>query len=254
LPIAAQVKEQNRTEVGQQATPQPPCEKQPFPPYPAPHDGAVVEAWSRSDSDLGTNWRPPGCTGWEEDGFTLLVTIAARFTNTSGADGLLRQFGAISALKGLRYWSASHKRWQTLIVEAHALKDLRSAESRADFRSDEMRQGSVLYFAEVDNLSGRALNRMQILEATPSRLVLAVENVSTIRYHLLPLFHSGELQSLYFLDHESGDVWRYYSITRTGKHVNRLVEGNESSLVNRAVAFYRHFVGIPSTQEPPVAR
>jgi hypothetical protein len=238
--------------VREQAAPQPPCDKQPFPPYPALHRAAAVKAWSKSD--LGTSWRPPACTGWKEDGFTVLVTIAARFTSTSGADGLLRQFGAISALKGLRYWSTTHKQWETLIVEGHALKDMRSDESRPDFRSDEMRQGSVLYFAEVDNLSGTAINRMQILEATPSRLVLAVENVSTIRYHLLSVFHPAELPSIYFLDHESGDIWRYYSITRTGKHVNRFFEGNESSFVNRAVAFYRHFVGIPSTQEPPVAR
>jgi hypothetical protein len=38
------------------------------------------------------------------------------------------------------------------------------------------------------------------------------------------------------------------------KNANRLVTGNESSAINRAVAFYRHMVGIPTAQEPPVAR
>jgi hypothetical protein len=63
-----------------------------------------------------------------------------------------------------------------------------------------------------------------------------------------------QLQSMYFLDRESDSVWRYYSIVRTGKNANGLIAGNESSSINRAVAFYRHIVGIPTTQEPPGAR
>src|SRR5258708_4098573 len=70
----------------------------------------------------------------------------------------------------------------------------------------------------------------------------------------MPILHSGEMQSISFLDRESDDVWRYYSMVRTGKSANRLIAGNESSAVNRAVAFYRHLVGIPTDQEPPAAR
>jgi hypothetical protein len=59
---------------------------------------------------------------------------------------------------------------------------------------------------------------------------------------------------MYFLDRESDNVWRCYSIVRTRKNANGLIAGNESSSVNRAVAFYRYLVGIPTTQEPPGAR
>jgi hypothetical protein len=41
---------------------------------------------------------------------------------------------------------------------------------------------------------------------------------------------------------------------RTGKNANWLITGNESSAVNRAVAFYRYLVGIPTDQELPAAR
>jgi hypothetical protein len=85
-------------------------------------------------------------------------------------------------------------------------------------------------------------------------LVFDVENVSTMHYLFITLFQPGEMQSIYFLDRESENVWRYYSIVRTGKNANRRITGNESSAVNRAVAFYRHLVGIPTGQEPPAAR
>jgi hypothetical protein len=95
---------------------------------------------------------------------------------------------------------------------------------------------------------------MHIVEATASRLVFNVENVSTMRYFFIPILHPGELQAMYFLDRESENVWRYYSIVRTGKNANGLIAGNESSSVNRAVTFYRHLVGISTAQEPPGAR
>ena len=117
-----------------------------------------------------------------------------------------------------------------------------------------MTAGKVLYFEQVDNLTGKDIYRMRIAEASANRLVFDVENVSTMRYFFIPVLHPGEMQSIYFLDRESENVWRLYRMVRTGKNANRLITGNESSAINRAVAFYRWLVGIPTGQEPPAAR
>jgi hypothetical protein len=154
----------------------------------------------------------------------------------------------------MRYWSTTHKQWQTLIVEAHALTGLHGGQRRDNFTPDEMKAGKVLYLEQVDNLTGKAIYRMHIAEASANRLVFDVENVSTMRYFFIPVVRPGEMQSIYFLDRESENVWRLYSIVRTGKNANRLITGNESSAINRAVAFYRWLVGIPTSQEPPAAR
>ena len=235
-----------------QSGPQPPCGQEPAPLYPALDEPAVVKSWSRSD--LGPNWKPPACTGWTEVGFTTLVTTAARFPHTSGAEGLLRHIGAISELRGTRYWSTTHKKWDTLIEDAYALAGAPPSQRRKDFAPDEMKEGGLLYFEQADNLSGKAIYRMHILEASERRIVFTVENVTTMRYLVVPIFHPGEMQSAYFLDRDSDHAWRYYSIVRMGMNANGLVANNESSAINRAVAFYRHLVGIPSAQEPPAAR
>jgi hypothetical protein len=235
-----------------QSGPQPPCGNEAVPLYPGLDDSAIVKSWSKSD--LGSDWRPPACTGWAAVGFTTLVTTVARFRHTSEAEGLLRHFGAISQLAGMRYWSTTHKQWQTLIVDAYALTGLPPSQRRADFTPDEMKEGKVLYFQQVDNLSGKAVYRMHIAEASADRLVFDVENVSTMHYLFITAIHPGEMQSIYFLDRESENVWRYYSIVRVGKNANRTIAGNESSAINRAVAFYRYLVGIPTDQEPPAAR
>ena len=154
----------------------------------------------------------------------------------------------------MRYWSTTHKQWQTLIVNAHALAGSQPGHRRQDFTLAEMKEGQVLYFEQVDNLSGTAIYRMHIQEASDDRLVFDVENVSTVRYFLVTLFHPGEMQSIYFLDRESDNVWRYYSIARTGRNASRLATGHASSSINRAVAFYRSLAGIPTDQEPPAAR
>jgi uncharacterized protein DUF6675 len=232
--------------------PQLPCGTESAPLYPLLDDSAIVRSWH--ESELGRDWRPPACTGWSAMGFSTLVTTSARFHHPSEAAGLLRSFGAFSEFAGMRYWSTTHKQWQTLIVEAHALTDAQPGQRRADFSPEELSEGKVLFFEQVDNLSGKAVYRMHIVEASPVRIVIAVENVTTMRYLLIPIFHPGEMQTIYFLDRESENVWRFYSILRTGKNANRLIAGNESSSINRAVAFYRHFVGIPTNQEPPAAR
>jgi hypothetical protein len=216
-------------------------------------DNSPVEKfWS--ESEFGRDWRPPACTNWADAGFSTLTTTVARFRYTSGAQGLLRRAGAISELAGMRYWSTTHQQWQTLIVSAHALTGPEPSRRRSDFTPDEMQAGKVLYVEQADNLSGTATYRMHIAEASEDRLVFDTENVSTMRYLFLTLFHPGEMQTIYFLDRESADVWRYYSITRTGRNASRLASGHESSSINRAVAFYRSLVGIPGDQEPPAAR
>jgi hypothetical protein len=214
-------------------------------------DPAIVKAWSKSD--LGHDWDPPGCTGWREAGFSTLVTISAKFYNAGGSELLLRQVGAVSELAGLQYWSTTHRQWRTFIKSAYALTADDSDQRRGDFTPSEMSEGKILYFEQIDNLAGRVKYRMKISEASQSRLVFGVENVSTVKYSFLPMLHPGELQSMYFFERERSEVWRYYSIVRAGKKASRLIAGNESSTINRASAFYRHFVGIPETQEPPAA-
>src|SRR6476661_11296443 len=108
-------------QAGQRTGPQPPCGVEPIPPYPGLDAQAVTKSWSKSE--LGRDWNPPACTGWTDVGFTTLVTMTARFPNASKTDALLRHIGAISELAGMQYWSTTHKRWQTLVVDAYALTD-----------------------------------------------------------------------------------------------------------------------------------
>lgn len=243
--------QEQRNSVKPELGPQPPCGVDAVPRYPSLGDPPVMKSWSKSE--LGSDWKPPACTGWKDEGFTTLVTMAARF-HTSSTDALLRHIGAISELTGVQYWSTTHKQWRTLIVDAYALTDSPHGQQRKDFTADEMKPGNALYFEQVDNLTGKAVYRLQIVEASPSRMVFEVENVSTMRYFLMPILHSGELQSMYFLDRESDNSWRCYGIVRTGKNANGLIGGNERSAINRAIAYYRYLVGIPTTQEPPAAR
>jgi len=235
-----------------QGGPQPPCETAPSPSYPDLNASPVVKAWS--ESNLGYDWKPPACTGWTAVGFSTLITTVARFHYAWGAQGLLRHIGAVSELAGMRYWSTTHQQWRTLIVDAYALADSQYTTRRADFAPAELRKGNVLYLEQADNLSGKAVYRLRIAEASADRIVFDVENVSLMRFSFVTLFHPGDMQSVYFLDRESDDVWRYYSIARTGRNASRLTTGHEASSINRAVAFYRSMAGIPTDQEPPAAR
>ena len=231
--------------------PVPPCGSTPVPPYPDVDKSPAVKAWDRSD--LARDWTPPVCAGWAAPGFTTMVGTAALFRHNSGIEGLLGRIGAISELAGVRYWSTTHKRWQTLIISAYALSGSAGGRRRKDFSPDEITEDKSLYYQLEDNLSGKAVFRMHIQSISADRLVFDTENISTMRYFLLPIFRAGEMQSIYFFERDSQDVWRYYSIARTGANASKLSGGRTASSINRAVAFYRYMAAIPTDREPPAS-
>jgi len=222
-----------------------------FPAYPEVDTPPTTKFWDRST--VGRDWVPPPCTGWTTPGFATLVATAGRF-RVSNVGEIRRRIGAISELAGLQYWSTSHQEWQKLIVNANATTGPPAGQRRRDFPPDEIREGSDLYYQQTDNLTGKAVYRMHILAESADRLVFCTENTGTMRYLLVPLFRPGDIQAIYFLDRESENVWRYYSIVRTGRNSSSLVAGHEASSINRAIAFYRYLAGIPGNKEPPAAR
>jgi hypothetical protein len=231
--------------------PQPPCGNATYPSYPDLENSPVVRVWERTE--WGRDWMPAACTGWTDSGFTTLVATVARFRHASGVEELLRRIGAISEHAGIRYWSITRKRWQTFILNAHALSEASGDRHREDFSPGEMMEGRSLYFQQEDNLSGKGIYRMNIRSASPERLVFDTENFGVVRYLLIPMFRPAELQSITFLDRESQDVWRYYNLTRTAKKASLLTTGHEASSINRAVAYYRYLAGIPTDKEPPAS-
>jgi uncharacterized protein DUF6675 len=230
--------------------PHPPCDGDVDPPYPDLNQPVSNKSWDASV--LGRSWQPPSCLGRNSSGFTTLVTTVGRFRSAVDDTRFLQTFGAVSQWKGLRYWSVSHREWKTLITESFALTTPQG-QRRPDFSINETKQGSELYFEQDNNLTGKANYRMQIVKASQDHVVVKIENIGPIRYLLVPVLHTGDLQSIYFLDRESEGIWRYYSIVRTGKNASRLIAGKDASAFNRAVAVYRHLAGIPDNMEPPAA-
>jgi uncharacterized protein DUF6675 len=229
----------------------PPCVPQPQPFYSELSARPALQVVR--DEPMNAAWVPPVCTGWTKSGYRMLVALAATFRFHGSGDDLLARFGDVSAFKDIKYWTASDRRWRILIADAVAVDGHDSRHRRPDFTAAELRTGKDLYFLQDDSRSsGSVLYQMQVLEIGPKRLVVAIENASPVRAFLMTLFHPGDLQFLYFLDARGPGIWGLYSLTRTGRGASSLSSGHENSYVSRAVAFYRHFAGIPTDQNPPV--
>jgi hypothetical protein len=83
--------------------------------------------------------------------------------------------------------------------------------------------------------------------------VVTTENVSPVRKFMLTLVDPGGIQSIHFLERDVPGIWRYYVPARTSDDLMSLLDVSERSYVNRAVALYRHFIGIPTDRDPPLA-
>jgi hypothetical protein len=235
------------------ADPQPPaCSVAPEPPF-APVGAIKLATWRRGSPPALVH--APDCSDWTVWGSSLVVALTASFRMAGGIDAILARFASISAMRGIRYWSVTDRRWQTLISDASALSGPDAAKRRADFSVAELKSGSELYFAQADNRSsGRVVYRMQLRDVRSDRFVIDAENVTAVRLFLLPLFGAGDLHSLQIVQALSPGVLGYYSLNGLRQGATAMFGNDQASTINRANAIYRYIAGIPTDQEPPAAR
>ncbi len=232
--------------------PNPPCNDAPWPPYADVEMPINVRVWS--DEDFADGWSPPACTGWKARDFTILVAAAGRFRHEGKADEILQRIAAISNLTEIWYWSVTRGRWHKLISEAFALSAPNREARRLDFDLEELRPGRSLYFWQDESSpAGAVVYRLRILERDPDRITFDIENTERVTFAFMTLFEPGEYQFLYFLERESSESWRYYSLFRAGAQASSLISGHENSFINRAVAVYRYLAGLPTDRDPPAA-
>ncbi len=229
-----------------------PCASGAAAPVPAFGDPPNGRNWH--PGDIAPAWSPPACMAWAAERFTVLTALAGSFKFDGTADDLLVRFGAISAWRGIQYWSVTDRRWNTLIADAAALDGSSPGRRRADFSLLELKSGADLYFLQQDNRSSDAVSyRMRVVAAESDRLIVTVENVSSVSMFIFTIFDVGDLKSTYIFERLSPLTWGYYNLSGAREGAT-LIGNHDSSYLNRALAIYRHLVGIPGNQEPPLAR
>ena len=211
--------------------PRPPCDTAPQPHYPSTV-GARANAVALQVTEDAPAWAPPACTGWAPagaHGYHTLVALAGRFRLAvgEGTDAILGRFGAISAMRSVRFWSERSNVWRPFATAA------------------ELESGQPLYFLQRANrLSGEVVFRMRAARTGPDRLLVHTENVTPVRFMLLTLFQPGALQTLQMAERLTATDWGFYILSRsTEAGTSTLAQGHLSSYVNRADAVFRLVAG-----------
>jgi hypothetical protein len=209
--------------------------------------------WHGKDLEQG-NWRSPVCTGWLADSRSkLVVTLTASFRFDGPMSALLARVGSISALRNIRYWSATDKKWRPLSNDASALTGPNPKLRRSDFSAAELVQGAELYYWEDDVRTGPMVYRLRVSESTPERFVISRDNVTPVRKFIFTLFRPGAIQSVLIIQRIVPGLFGVYVLCRDGEGASVLTLGHDKSYVNRAAALYRQLTGIKTDLEPPAA-
>lgn len=202
-------------------------------------------------------WKPPACTGWPADEFEFIGTAAASFRHNGDTTELARRYGAISEYAAMRYFSPRRQAWRELSFEAFALRDANPANKRGDFTAAELVPGTPRYFWQrgateaPPPLPGsiELINRMDILERTPDRLVVAVTSEPGSIAFVMRLGR-GDIRVVYFLerDRKAHDVWRYFALTSLA---GIAALGADNFYRASARGVFRHTVGLPAEVRAP---
>jgi hypothetical protein len=231
--------------------PQPPCAMAATTAYPSPDSAPIISVWQGNDLKHGT---PPGCTNWPAASRSkLIVTLTGSFRFDGAMSMLLARVGTISALRNVRYWSTTDKKWGPLSNDAYALTGPDANSRRRDFSPSELVKGAYLYYWEDDARTGPAVYRLRVWESASERFVISNDNVTPIRQFWFTLFKPGTLQSVLVIERVAPGIFGVSVLTRTGDGASILTTGHDSSYVNRATAMYRQLAGIKTDQEPPAA-
>jgi hypothetical protein len=224
----------------------------PLPPYAALDAAPNVQLWTATS--LQALPALAACLGASSPQLGTLLAVAGTFQSADGETALLSRFGAVSKLLLVQYWSTTDQTWRPVLTAATALTKEAGGQPREDFTATEIESGQDLYLAQTDSRStNEVIYRMRLRESDSQHFLIETENVTPVRWWALTLYKRGDLHSFYYLDQRSPGIWSYYSLTRIGGG-RWLMTGHENSFINRVVALYRYFAGIPTDLEPPPAR
>jgi len=204
-----------------------------------------------------SDWKPPACTRWPAEKFEFVGTIAATFRHNGDAAELARRYAAISEYSAMRYFSPRRQAWRELSFDAFALQDANPASKRGDFTAPEFAPGSEHYFWQRGATeapppfpgSVDLVNRIDVLERTPDRLVVAVTSEPGSIAFILRLGR-GDIRVVYFLERDQSDhgMWRYFALTSLA---GIAALGADDFYRASARAVFRHTAGLPAEVKAP---
>ncbi len=135
-----------------------------------------------------------------------------------------------------------------------ALQGPEPDQPRPDFTAHEVLSGKNLFFMQKDNLSSNSpVYRMNVRRWGPDGFVVEIENVTPIWFYVVQLSRAHVAHSIYFLKQSAPGTWDYFSTMEAGSVPSMFETRYKKSLINRAIALYRHVAGIPTDQDPPRA-
>jgi len=217
--------------------------------YPAP-DAAPITQVIYGDA----KHKPLGADCFEHtDPQALWVTVASIIRTSATRQTFIARFGAISQLLPVQYWSVTEKKWRPLTSAAHATSSAQSTDVRADYSASELSDGAIRYYEFTDTRLGNAIRySLRLRPSQADRVIVETTNVDPIKRWGITLYPPDSVHTLYYLDERSPGLWSYYSLTRVAAK-SFLARGHEESFINRALAFYRHYMHLDTSAQPPPA-
>lgn len=226
----------------------PPCALPDWPPSAIAGAPPTVATWTLAQ--LPREWVPQSCVGWDVRRFTSFAVVVGTF-QAEGIEAVLERIGAISAYKGMRYWSVSDRRLEPLVTDAFSVETPGPNNRRPDFTPNEMQVDRDLFFVEHDNRSSDpVIYRIRVVERSADHVVVDIANANKVRALLMTLFEPGDLRTSLFIYGSQDGTWTCYALS--GFHPTMLTGllDKHKSYLNRLIALYGHIAGSDGSMLP----
>ena len=88
------------------------------------------------------------------------------------------------------------------------------------------------------------IQRISIIDRTEDGIEICITNLSAVRVEFLTVFDPGGSEVRLWIERETGNRWRYYSLTRLSGAALMARPTLKRSYVSRAEAMFRYLIGV----------
>ncbi len=194
------------------------------------------------------------CAPWQSLDIDLVGATAAKIEAETTLEAMIQRIGDIPGYNKIRFWSFDRKQWDPLFDTAEALSGPNPEMTREAFPPEAFEVGAELYMLldESDRVSGM-VQRATVLAHDEDRLVIETENVTPGKIWVIEAIAPGGTGGIVSITRNDEGGWDYYAVTRVTYSGSSIFDIPDRAFINRATAFYRYTVGVPTDTEPPAA-
>ncbi len=149
---------------------------------------------------------------------------------------------SISTLKGVKYYSHTHKKIRTLFYDSYVIASPDNPTKIDDPISQKLKNYDKIYIFQDDSTFGKNIFSVEYTLNSSYSIIIKIENITTMKYLFIPLIPPHKMVTYMIVIPGSNSILFYGLSFSNFKNFLPVGKENVVSFYNRLIAMYNWFI------------